>query len=106
MIPENAGKYFKDKYPNMWSKNSRSRRPNIYFNFFLETLGFLTDKLNIKESQKLIDLIEDYNLKLSQWEIKNFPDNKSINENIIEKCRSSGLFLGLFKHISEDFGYK
>ena len=46
-IPEKASVYFKNKYPNIWSKNSRSRRPHIYFNFFQETLVFLTEKLKI-----------------------------------------------------------
>ena len=33
-IPETVAQYFKTKYPNIWSKNSRARRPHLYFNFF------------------------------------------------------------------------
>jgi hypothetical protein len=105
-IPEKASVYFKNKYPNIWSKNSRSRRPHIYFNFFQETLGFLTEKLKITSHENLIDLIECYNLKLSQWDINQFPEKKTINNNIIQKCKESGLYLGLFKHISDEYGYK
>ena len=33
-IPEEAALYFQNKYRTIWSKNSRSRKPHIYFNFF------------------------------------------------------------------------
>jgi hypothetical protein len=104
-IPETASIYFKNKY-NLWSKNSRARRPHLYFNFFQETLGFLTDKLNIDSPEKLIQIIEDYNTKLSQWSIEQFPDKKNLNQNIIQKCKDSGFYLGLYKHVSDNYGYK
>ena len=105
-IPETVAQYFKSKYPTIWSKNSRARRPHIYFNFFQEALGFLTDKLQIKSSDKLQELIETYNSKLSQWDIKQFPDHKSLNENIIKKCKELNFYLGMYKHVSDSFGYK
>lgn len=105
-IPETVAQYFKTKYPTIWSKNSRARRPHIYFNFFQEALGFLTDKLHIKSSDKLQELLESYNSKLSQWDIKQFPDHKSLNENIIKKCKDLNFYLGMYKHVSDSFGYK
>lgn len=105
-IPETVAQYFKDKYPNIWSKNTRARRPHLYFNFFQEALGFLTEKLQLKSSDKLQELLESYNSKLSQWNIKQFPDHKSLNENIIKKCKELGFYLGMYKHVSDNFGYK
>ena len=105
-IPEMASIYFKNKYLNIWSKNSRARRPHLYFNFFQETLGFLTHKLKIESSEDLINLIENYNTKLSQWNREQFPDKKNINDNIIQKCKDTGFYLGLYKHISDNYGYK
>ena len=104
-IPELAAIYFKNKY-DIWSKNSRARRPHLYFNFFQESLGFLTEKLDIDSSEKLIEIVEEYNRKLSQWNIEQFPDKKNLNENIIKKCKEVGFYLGLYKHISDNFGYK
>lgn len=105
-IPEMAAQHFKQKYPSMWSKNSRARRPHIYFNFFQEALGFLTLKLKIKNSDDLINIIESYNNKLSQWDIQQFPDRKNINENIIQKCKDTNFYLGLYKHTSDSYCYK
>ena len=104
-IPEKASIYFKNKY-SLWSKNSRARRPHLYFNFFQESLGFLTNKLNIDSPEKLIQIIENYNTKLSQWCIEQFPDKKNLNEKIIQKCKDTGFYLGLYKHVSDNYGYK
>ena len=92
-IPEKTSLYFKEKYPNIWSKTSRARRPHIYFNFFQEVLGFLTDKLNITSSIELQKIIEDYNLKLSKWKKDQFPEPKSINDNMIKKCKDNNFYL-------------
>jgi len=105
-IPEMCSVYFKTKYPSIWSKNSRARRPHLYFNFFQETLGFLTLKLKINDSEQLINIIENYNKKLSQWDIEQFPDKKNLNENIIQKCKDTNFYLGLYKHCSDNYGYK
>ena len=105
-IPEKVAIYFKNKYSNMWSKNSRARRPHLYFNFFQEALGFLTDKLKITTSIQLQEIIESHNSKLCNWSITNFPENKTINESMINKCKETGFFLGMFKHTSDEYGYK
>ena len=33
-IPERASEYFFDKYPSIWSTNSRANRPQIFKNYF------------------------------------------------------------------------
>lgn len=105
-IPERVALYFKNKYPSMWSKTSRARRPHIYFSFFQESLGFLTEKMKISTSEELKKVVEDYNTILSHWDISHFPDHKTITSNIYTKCKQSGLYLGLFKYVHDDFGYK
>ena len=105
-IPEMTAIHFKNKYPSIWSKTSRSRRPHLYFNFFQETLGFLTLKLKIDKSDDLINIIENYNSKLSNWDIKSFPDKNNIKTDWLDKCKETNFYLGLFKHISDEYGYK
>jgi hypothetical protein len=51
-------------------------------------------------------MVEDYNSKLSQWNIKQFPDANNLNDAMIEKCRTTKLYLGLYKHMDDDYRYK
>ena len=106
LIPEKAAEYFKLKYPTIWSKNSRSRRPHLYFNFFQEALGIITDKLELNDVNKLINIIEEYNQKLKNWNISEFPNSKDINESMKKKCEETNFYLGLFKHVSDEYAYK
>ena len=103
-IPEQAAILFKSKYPNIWSKSSIARRPRIYFNFFQEALGFLTEKLAIKKTDDLVELVESKNIEISKWYLDNYPDSKTINNQMIENCKKYGFYLGLFKHESDDSG--
>ena len=105
-IPESIAIYFKNKYPSMWSKTSRAHRPNIFFSFFQEGLGILTEKLKINNEEYLKEILENYNSKLSKWPITSFPENSTITTKIINKCKQSGLYLGLFKYSHDDIGYK
>ena len=105
-LVEKVANHFKEKYPNIWSKNSRARRPHLYFNFFQESLAALVEKLNIKDHKTLQKIVEDYNYKLAKWNKEQFPDSSSINDNMLSKCQDNGIYLGLFKHISDDYGYK
>lgn len=105
-IPEETALFFKQKYPSMWSKNSRARRPHVYFNYFQEALGYLTEKLDVKKSEDLKEIIETQNKLLTNWTIDNYPDSKNINESMTEKCRKDGFYLGLYKHESEDSCYE
>ena len=102
-IPESVAAYFQNEYPSMWSKSSRARRPHIYFNFFQESLAFICDQLKIDSSHKLQQIVTLYNQKLSSWEMSSF---KNINDNVYCKANENGLYLGLFTHQNEDYGYE
>ena len=101
--PETVASFFQNKYPSIWSKSSRARRPHIYFNFFQESLAFICEQLNIDSSHKLQQLVVTYNKKLSSWDISSF---KNINDNVYRKAHETGLYLGLFTHQNEDYGYE
>jgi len=108
-IPEKVGLFFKDKYPNnknkYWSDKSRTKRPLIYFNFFQESLAFLTDKLKIKNENQLIQIIEEYNKNLLNYSKDKF--DKDVKDHMYQKALDNKFMLGLFKHESNsDYGYK
>lgn len=105
-IPETVALNIKNKYPNIWSNNSRPNRPNIYFDYFLEAIAVLVQKLNISEVDKIQQLILDYNRNLMNWDKENLPDYKSITQNMFDKCKENKFYLGLYKHISDEFRYK
>lgn len=98
-IPETVAIYFRNRFPTIWSKNSRARRPHIYFDFYQEALGVLTEKLEIKTAQELQRVVEDYNVKLSKWEYE------KESEQMLEKCKETGFYLGLYPHISDEYRY-
>ena len=60
----------------MWSKTSRARKPHLYFNYFQESLAALTDKLDIKTSTELIDIIEYKNNSLANWDFTDMNDTE------------------------------
>jgi len=103
-IPENVAMFFKERYPAIWSKNSRARRPHIYFNYFQEALGVLTDVLGIQSAVELQSIIENYNVKFSNW--KTETEKEKENDNILTKCREIGFYYGRFPHISDDYCYE
>ena len=105
-IPEEVAKYFKRTYPDIWSKNSRARRPHIYFNYFQEALGVIVDELNIKNKDDLLKLMLERNETLSKWQLENYPDSKNINPDMLKKCQENEMYFGLYKHISDDFRYE
>jgi hypothetical protein len=101
-VPEYVASIYQEKYPDMWSKNSRSRRPHLFFNYFQESLAFICEKVKITSSKKLEKIINEYNEKLSEW-------NKSVfnsSDSMYEKAHNSGLYLGLFSHENEEYGYE
>jgi len=105
-IPETVALFFKEKYPTIWSKSSRARRPHIFFDFFQEALGVLTEYLEITTSVELQRLVEEYNMKLGKWNPEQYPDSKSVNANILGKCKETGMYLGLFSHVSDEYRYE
>lgn len=105
-VPEKVALLYKSEYSQMWSKNSRARRPNIYFIYFQEALGVITEKLKIENALELKKIVDDYNVRLSKWDFTQFPDSKNLNDCMVQKCRETGLFLGLFRHISDEYCYE
>jgi hypothetical protein len=105
-IPEEVAQFFKNKYPDMWSNSRNARRPHIYFNYFQEALGFLTEKLNIKTADELKEIVATKNVELSAWTIDNYPKSRTITEAMMNKCTREQLYLGLYAHESEDYAYQ
>lgn len=105
-IPETVALQFKQEYRNIWSKTTRANRPTIYFTFFQEALGVITEKLKISSAAELQKIIKDYNEKLSNWDYSMYPDPKTVSDAMIQKCLNTGMYLGLYKHISDDYGYE
>ena len=103
-IPETVAADFKLKYPEIWSKTSRSRRPHIFWNHFQETLAYICSEIpDIKTGQKLTKIVQDYNDKLQRWPRENF---KGVNDKMYKKAKKCGLFLGLDKYKnSEEYRY-
>ena len=103
IILEETLVYFQDKYPNIWSKSIKSHRPLISFNNFQESLNYIIEKLDIKDSKTLINYIENYNLKLSENDISKYTD---ITKNQFDKAKRLNFYLGLFSHTSNnEYGY-
>lgn len=99
-IPENVALYFKTRYPTMWSKSTKARRPHLYFDFFQEALGVLTDKLEIQSAADLQTILEDYNEKMGQWIYK---DSEL---GLLAKCYETGFYLGMAVHTNDEYGYE
>lgn len=104
-VPETTATHFKTMYPSMWSKSSRARRPHIFFNYFQEALGVLCKQLEITNSDILLNLVVEYNNRLMGWDASGLPEHKNINDSMLFKCKDTGLYLGLYKHVSDDYRY-
>ena len=106
-IPQIVAQDFFNKYNNIWSLTRKVRRPHINKNNFQESLGVLTQKLNIETPIKLKKILEDFNDRLKQWPFHSFPASKSFKDQskIELKCQEVGLYLGMFPFKDDDFGY-
>lgn len=100
-IPEIVAAKFQERYPNVWSKNSRSRRPKLYFNYFQETLAYLCQELNLTSVRELDNLILDYNKKLLNWDQSQF----KVTDSVYNLAKNKQFYLGLFSHQNEIYGY-
>jgi len=100
-IPETVAVKFQLKFPDIWAKNTRARRPHVYFNFFQESLAFICEETSINCSEVLYKTIIDYNLKLKGRDKSSF----KVTDNIYNKAKQTDLYLGLFQHQDEDYGY-
>lgn len=98
-IPERVAYYYKTRYPNIWSKSTRANRPNIYFNYFQEALGVLVDRMEIKTAMELQTILDEHNEKLSKVM------RADVSEKQIRKCAETGLYFGLYSHVSDEYRY-
>ncbi len=98
-IPESVANYYKQRYPDIWSNSMRPRRPNIYFNYFQEALGVLVDRMEIGTAQELQIILDEHNGKLSRV------IRADVSEKQIRKCAESGLYFGLYSHVSDEYRY-
>jgi len=103
-IPESVALYFQNKYPTVWSQSARPHRPQIFFNFFQETIGIIVEHMPDVSSNKLIEYMEQYNTDvLSTLPFTTFPN---VSENMWIKAKEYGLYYGLFAYCTNDkYGY-
>ena len=98
-IPERVANHYKQRYPDIWSKSMRARRPHIYFNYFQEALGVLVERMEINTVLELQTILDEHNAKLSQ------ATYSDISEKQLNKCKESGLYFGLYGHVSDEYRY-
>lgn len=100
-IPEETTLHFQEKYPHVWSDKTSAKRPNVLFNSFQETLGYVTQKLQdeVDSSVKLIHEVEKLNEELSLWDRKEF---KGVSDNMYQKAKQARFFLGLLSSPVKD----
>lgn len=101
-------KYYEEKFNTLWSLKKSPKRPNINKNDFQGAISFLLEKLPDTIHNNLIDIIDDYNIKMGQWEINKFPNIKNLKnpEDIFEKCRDNECYFGMFNHLGEEYHYQ
>tara|TARA_Y100000389_G_scaffold86211_1_gene82937 strand:+ start:1418 stop:2512 length:1095 start_codon:yes stop_codon:yes gene_type:complete len=100
-IPELVSARFQEVYPSIWSKNSRARRPHLYFNYFQEALAFICNELNIKDSKELLGIVLDFNKILSGWDYSSF----KVSENVYNSAKEKKIYLGLYSYENEKYVY-
>lgn len=105
-IPQTVAKTIQQSYSTIWSKSPNTKRPNIYFSHFQEGLAVICSKMEITSSNHLLKLILNYNTNVKGWDRCNYPDFESIQDNMLEKCKKTGFYLGMFKHTSDEYKYR
>ena len=72
---------------------------------FQNALGYITEHLNITEVEDIMKLIREQNdlMREDYWD---FPDKKTITQKMRNKCKTSGLYLGLYKKKNDTYIYK
>jgi len=103
---EKVFRNLEQKYPGMISNKPRPNRPHINFNRLQEALSLLKDKLNVKDSKGLLELVEEHNKTLSERNKDSFPDHKNISDSMWQKCKENIFYLGLYKFKEDDYCYK
>lgn len=98
--------WFQAKYPLVWSKSLRTKRPNMYFNSFQETLSFILEHIEIHSSTEFIEIIEQYNNNHKNMKQDQMVKLK-ITKNMLEKADKLGFYLGLYSfNTNTDWGYE
>ena len=104
-IPEQVAQEIQTEYRTVWSQKPRAYRPNLYFNYFQDSLAFICEKLpTITTADDLKNKIYEYNKILAARP----KDKFKVSDKIYNKARESGLYLGLLKYESGepgDYGY-
>ena len=96
-------KHFQIKYPNIWSKNMRCRRPNIFFNSFQESVNFICKNINIQEPREIILILENKNKSYAHFDKSHF---KNVTDAMMNKAHEHKFYLGLFAFdLNEEYGY-
>lgn len=100
-IPEQTTLHFQQKYPDVWSEKTRTRRPKVTFNSFQETLGHIAFRVqdDIDSSVKLIKEVEKVNEELGMWDKSKF---KNVTQGMYDKAKKSNFFLGLLSYKEGD----
>ena len=101
-------KLFQDKYDfydEIFSSSIKCRRPKVSRNRFEEALEFIVFKLKIQSPLDLFRKIENINLKLSKWNMENFPKINSLSnpKKVFNTCNEFGFYLGMFTYNSEEY---
>lgn len=106
-VVEKTAIHFQQKYPKMWSKTSRAIRPQIYFNYFQESLGYISSELSIENYNTLIDIVEHKNEELIKSSKTELSKIKNVGDVMIEKAKKENFYLGLYNHLSNSkYGYE
>jgi hypothetical protein len=105
--------YFEERYPDIWKFSSkRTKRPYIIKNDFQGAIGFLMEKMPNHTCQQIINLIDGVNKKIAGWTRERFKFATNINtktlsnlDKTLEICKTTGMYLGLYNHLNEEFHY-
>ena len=102
-VPEKVAGMFQDLFATIWSKNSRARKPHMFFNYFQESLAYICQEAKITDAGNLFKIVSDYNKILSKWEPNSF---KKCSDKQYLKCKATRMYLGLmdYEH-QEPYGY-
>jgi len=105
-------RHFEDKYPDIWRFTTRTKRPYIIKSDFQSAIGFMMEHLVLCDYNEIIAMIETYNRILAKWTPELFMSARDINtktlanlDKTLEICKTTGMYLGLFNHLNEDFHY-
>jgi hypothetical protein len=92
-------------YPDIWSKTSRARRPQIFANHFQEALAFICCETNITSPIILKQLVLDYDRQLCNWDSTIFFKQCGVSELQYKMAVDQDFYLGLFQHLPQEYRF-